>query len=55
VPLEATTIAQYDALVLVTDHSDFDYAAIFACAKLVIDNRNAFAQRGLVGPTVGKA
>jgi UDP-N-acetyl-D-glucosamine dehydrogenase len=55
VPLEPTTIAQYDALVLVTDHSDFDYAAIFAHAQLVIDTRNAFAQRGLIGPTVEKA
>lgn len=55
VSLDATTIAHYDALVLVTDHSDFDYAAIFAHAKLVIDTRNAFARRGLVGPTVEKA
>ena len=55
VPLEAATIAHYDALVLVTDHSDFDYAAIFAHAKLVVDTRNAFARRGLVGPTVEKA
>ena len=55
VPLEATTIGHYDALVLVTDHSAFDYAAIFAHAKLIVDTRNAFAQRGLVGPTVEKA
>jgi UDP-N-acetyl-D-glucosamine dehydrogenase len=55
VPLEATTIEHHDALVLVTDHSAFDYATIFAHAKLVIDTRNAFAARGLVGPTVEKA
>jgi UDP-N-acetyl-D-glucosamine dehydrogenase len=55
VPLDATTIGHYDALVLVTDHSAFDYAVIFAHARLVIDTRNAFARRGLIGPTVEKA
>ena len=55
VPLDAATIAQYDALVLVTDHSDFDYAAIFQHAQLVVDTRNAFARHGLVGPHVEKA
>ncbi len=55
VPLDAATIAQYDALLLVTDHSDFDYATIFQRAQLIVDTRNAFAQRGLVGPHVEKA
>jgi UDP-N-acetyl-D-glucosamine dehydrogenase len=55
VSLDASTIAQYDAVLLVTDHSDFDYEEIFARAKLILDTRNAFAQRGLVGPTVEKA
>jgi UDP-N-acetyl-D-glucosamine dehydrogenase len=55
VPLDGTTIAQYDALLLVTDHGDFDYAAIFRHAALIVDTRNAFAQRGLVGPNVEKA
>ena len=55
VSLDGTTIAQYDALLLVTDHGDFDYAAIFRHATLIVDTRNAFAQRGLVGPNVEKA
>jgi UDP-N-acetyl-D-glucosamine dehydrogenase len=55
VPLEAATIADYDALLLVTDHSAFDYATMFAHAQLVVDTRNAFAQRGHVGPSVVKA
>jgi UDP-N-acetyl-D-glucosamine dehydrogenase len=55
VTLDAATIAQYDALVLVTDHSDFDYATIFRHARLIVDTRNAFAARGLVGPHVEKA
>jgi UDP-N-acetyl-D-glucosamine dehydrogenase len=55
IPLDATTIARYDALVLVTDHSDFDYAALFAHARLIVDTRNAFGQRGLTGPHVERA
>jgi UDP-N-acetyl-D-glucosamine dehydrogenase len=55
VPLSPDTIARYDALVLVTDHSDFDYPTIFRHARLVVDTRNAFASRGLVGPNVEKA
>ena len=38
-PLE--DLAQYDAVVIVTDHSSYDYEKIVAEAKLVIDTRNA--------------
>jgi UDP-N-acetyl-D-glucosamine dehydrogenase len=55
VTLDAATIARCDALVLVTDHSDFDYAAIFENAGLIVDTRNAFARRGLLGPHVERA
>jgi UDP-N-acetyl-D-glucosamine dehydrogenase len=40
---------------IVTDHSDFDYAMVLAHARLIVDTRNAFAQRGLVGPHVERA
>lgn len=40
-PLE--NLAQYDAVLIVTDHSDYDYARIVAESKLVIDTRNATA------------
>jgi UDP-N-acetyl-D-glucosamine dehydrogenase len=33
--------AQADCVVVVTDHSDFDYAAILERAKLLVDTRNA--------------
>ena len=46
---------RYDALLLVTDHSDFDYATVFEHAQLIVDTRNAFAQRGLSGPHVERA
>jgi UDP-N-acetyl-D-glucosamine dehydrogenase len=34
-------LRQYDAVVIVTDHSDYDYARIVREAQLVIDTRNA--------------
>lgn len=42
VELSPETIASYDAVILLTDHSDFDYDAILQCAKLVIDTRGKF-------------
>ncbi|HXM99352.1 MAG TPA: nucleotide sugar dehydrogenase [Candidatus Dormibacteraeota bacterium] len=41
VPLSAETLASYDAVVIATDHSSYDYAAIVDAAKLVVDTRNA--------------
>ena len=38
-PLE--NLGSYDAVVIVTDHSSYDYAAIVEQAQLVIDTRNA--------------
>ncbi len=34
-------LAQYDCVVIVTDHSDYDYARIVRESKLVVDTRNA--------------
>ena len=41
VPLSAETLARYDAVVIATDHSSYDYASIVDASKLVIDTRNA--------------
>ena len=38
-PLE--NLGQYDAVLIVTDHSDYDYPRIVAESNLVIDTRNA--------------
>jgi UDP-N-acetyl-D-glucosamine dehydrogenase len=38
-PLE--DLAEFDAAVIVTDHSSYDYAAIVEQSQLVIDTRNA--------------
>jgi UDP-N-acetyl-D-glucosamine dehydrogenase len=50
-----TTLSDYDAAVIVTDHDGFDYANIVANCALVIDSRNAIASRGLPGDRVVKA
>jgi UDP-N-acetyl-D-glucosamine dehydrogenase len=34
-------LGQYDAVVIVTDHSHYDYRAIVEQSQLVIDTRNA--------------
>jgi UDP-N-acetyl-D-glucosamine dehydrogenase len=34
-------LARYDAVVIATDHSSYDYAAIVRHARLVVDTRNA--------------
>lgn len=39
-------LGQYDAVLIVTDHSDYDYARIVAESQLVVDTRNA--TRGIV-------
>ena len=41
VPLES--IGQYDCVVIVTEHSDYDYRSIVDEAQLVVDTRNATA------------
>ncbi|MDR3793556.1 MAG: nucleotide sugar dehydrogenase [Terracidiphilus sp.] len=43
-------LAQYDAVVIVTDHSSYDYRAIVAESKIVIDTRNA--TKGIHAPNI---
>ncbi|MGA7219861.1 MAG: nucleotide sugar dehydrogenase [Candidatus Sulfotelmatobacter sp.] len=38
---ELGQLGQYDCIVIVTDHSDYDYRKIVAEAQLVVDTRNA--------------
>jgi len=47
-PLE--NLGQYDAVVIVTDHSAYDYAAIVEQSQLVIDTRNA--TKGIHSPKI---
>jgi UDP-N-acetyl-D-glucosamine dehydrogenase len=41
VQLSPQTIGGYDAVIVATDHSIYDYSAIVDAAKLVVDTRNA--------------
>ena len=43
VPLTATNLKRYDAVLIATDHSAYDYAMIVRNSKLVVDSRNATA------------
>ena len=43
-------LAKYDCVVIVTDHSDYDYARIVREAQLVVDTRNA--TRGITSPKI---
>lgn len=47
-PLE--DLSQYDAVVIVTDHSSYDYGAIVAESQLIIDTRNA--TKGIHAPNI---
>lgn len=55
VPLTPETLATQDAVLIATEHSAVDYAAVLAHAKLIVDTRNALAHRGLSGAHVVRA
>jgi UDP-N-acetyl-D-glucosamine dehydrogenase len=47
---ELEKLGQYDCIVIVTDHSDYDYQKIVGEAQLVVDTRNA--TKGIDSPKV---
>jgi UDP-N-acetyl-D-glucosamine dehydrogenase len=49
------SVKGYDAVVVVTDHSDFPYELIHRSASLIIDSRNVFRRLGLGGAHVVQA
>ena len=48
-PLTADALAAADCVVIVTDHSDFDYALVARSARVVVDTRNALARQRRAG------
>ena len=46
VDVAAAAPGSYDCVVIVTDHSAFDYAALQLVGKVVVDTRNAIANPG---------
>jgi UDP-N-acetyl-D-glucosamine dehydrogenase len=47
---ELKNLSHYDCVVIVTDHSDYDYQRIVSESQLVVDTRNA--TRGIQSPKV---
>ncbi len=45
-----SNLGEYDCVLIVTDHSDYDYAGIVRDAKLIVDTRNA--TRGISSPKI---
>jgi UDP-N-acetyl-D-glucosamine dehydrogenase len=52
-PLSTATLGEADLVLLVTDHSAYDYPWIASQAKLVLDTRNAF--KGIKGDHIYRA
>lgn len=44
VPLEGHNLAQYDGVVIVTDHDNIDYPTLLRFSKLIVDTRNVLAR-----------
>ena len=49
VALTPQSLADYDAVLISTDHDAVDYAAVSQHAKLVVDTRNVMARNNLSG------
>ena len=47
VPIDGDALARYDAVLIATDHSAYDYASIVERSRLVVDTRGA--TRGVRG------
>lgn len=54
VKLTEDALGAYDAVMIVTDHSDFPYEMIYKKAALIVDTRNALGKRGFAGPHIIK-
>ncbi len=55
VEISAATLANYDAVLIATDHDAVDYAALSKHAPLIVDTRNVFTRLGLTGDHIIKA
>lgn len=54
-PLDADTVAAYDAVLIATDHDDIDWKSLVANAKLVVDTRNVCQRSGISAAYIVKA
>jgi len=54
-PLTAALLAETDVAVICTDHDAVDYQLLADHCPVIVDTRNAFASRGIIGGRVVKA
>lgn len=47
-----TEVERADCVAIITNHSDYDYQAVLAAAKMVVDTRNALGKSGKDNPKV---
>ena len=55
ITINANTLAEFDAVLISTDHDAVDYLEIFAHSKLIVDTRNVMARNNLCGSHIVKA
>jgi UDP-N-acetyl-D-glucosamine dehydrogenase len=55
VKLTQALLKRTDLVLLVTDHSVFDYAFIAKHARCIVDTRNAFKSRGIKSRKIYRA
>lgn len=54
-PIGAADLAQYDVVLIATDHDSVDYKALVAGSSIVVDTRNACGRAGVISDKVVKA
>jgi UDP-N-acetyl-D-glucosamine dehydrogenase len=52
VPNVMEAVRQADCVIIITNHSTYDYAAILKEAKFIFDSRNALGKSGKKNPKV---
>lgn len=55
IELTKEKVAEYDLVILSTDHSSFDYKLIANNAKIIVDTRNSFQSRSIKSKNIFKA
>jgi UDP-N-acetyl-D-glucosamine dehydrogenase len=55
VPLDAASLAGYDAVLIATDHDGIRYDEVARSSKLVVDTRGVCRQHGLTGSNIVRA
>jgi UDP-N-acetyl-D-glucosamine dehydrogenase len=55
VPLDAASLAGYDAVLIATDHDGIRYDEVARSSKLVVDTRGVCRQHGLAGSNIVRA